>query len=490
MDSRLPCDSTIRPTGPNGVLRNALCGTSRTTEALALYLFLVTVADASLKHVLRRVDRAGVQHHVERKPLVALEVPHYRDWPLATPGHGDGGSLRYVPRPVRHCGLPRCTSYMPVTHKRLRPCLIHRGTLGEGRALCATVHAHVLFENAHLPKPPTIRDIAEQLGVSIATVSLSMHGNTRIPKRTRDRVIAAMRESGYVYQRSAAAMRTSTTHTVGVILNNVTDPFFGTLLASLDEALARTGRSLFLCNSNESVARQSEFIRKMSEHNADGIIVCPAIDSTAEDFNVGNAPVPPIVLVSRPIVGLDVDHVVNDDFESGRLATQRLLDLGHRRIAVVGGLPSIACFETRLRAYRETLESAGVAFDEALVIPCVPRRVPGFEAAATIASLSPPPTAVICYNDLIALGLLLGLPRHGLYPGRNFAVIGHEDIEESRLMDPALSVTTVQIEKMGRTAAEVLLERLADPDGSPRQVVLETELLARETCNYRIRPHP
>ena len=128
---------------------------------------------------------------------------------------------------------------------------------------------------------PTLRTVAEKLGVSTATVSLAMRDSKKISRATRTRVKAALVAEGYVYQRSAAGLRTSKTHTVGVIVNNVSDPFFSTLLASLENALADTGRTVFLCNTNESVSRQADFIRKMSEYNADGIIVSSPSHSPA-----------------------------------------------------------------------------------------------------------------------------------------------------------------------------------------------------------------
>ena len=222
---------------------------------------------------------------------------------------------------------------------------------------------------------PTLRHIAEQLGVSTATVSLAMRDNERISQGTRDRVKAALAEHGYVYARSAASLRTSKTHTVGVILNNVSDPFFSALLASLEDALAKTGRTVFLCNTNESRERQSDFIRTMAEYNADGIIVSPAIGSTLEDFSPQHVPVPPLVFVSRAMFGLPFDHVVNDDHESGRLATERLLTLGHRRIAMVGGDPSTSPFVERLRGHRTALEQARVAYNVSGIAPPYFQRI-------------------------------------------------------------------------------------------------------------------
>ena len=329
---------------------------------------------------------------------------------------------------------------------------------------------------------PTLRHIADKLGVSTATVSLAMRDNERISLNTRKRVKAALAEHGYVYARSAASLRTARTHTVGVILNNVSDPFFGALLASLEEALAKSGRTVFLCNTNESCERQAQFIRTMAEYNADGIIVCPAIGSTVEDFRPPHVPVPPLVFVSRALFRSEFDYVVSDDREAGRLATERLVGLGHRRIAVVGGDPSTSPFDQRLLGYRGALEAATIAFDDSLVRRSAPSRAEGFRAAGWIAGLTPRPTAAICCNDSTALGLFHGLTKEGLFPGRNFALIGHEDVEETSLVDPPMSVTRVAREEMGRRAAAALIERIDDPHAPPHRTVLKTELVVRGTC--------
>ena len=337
---------------------------------------------------------------------------------------------------------------------------------------------------------PTLRTVADKLGVSTATVSLAMRDSKKISSDTRVRVKAALAEAGYVYQRSAAGLRTSKTHTVGVIVNNVSDPFFSTLLASLEEALARAGRTVFLCNTGESVARQTDFIQKMSEYNADGIIVSPAIHSTAEDFRPRRGAMPPLVFVSRAIFDLDFDHVVNDDFEATLLPMNHLLGMGHRRVAFVGGDPSTSPWRERIRGYRAALERASIEFDPALVRPSVPTRLAGFQAARWIAELAPGATAAIGYNDAVSLGLCAGLQRAGLVPGRNFSLIGHEDVEEASLANPPLSVTSVSREEMGRRAASTLIERAEHPDAPPRRIILKTELIVRESCGFAGRPNP
>ena len=311
-----------------------------------------------------------------------------------------------------------------------------------------------------------------------------MRDSKNISVAMRERVKAALVEEGYVYQRSAAGLRTSKTDTVGVIVNNVSDPFFSTLLASLEEALARTGRTVYLCNTAESVPRQTEFIKRMSEYNADGMIVSPAIGSTPEDFRSARGLMLPLVFISRTMPGLGFDHVVNDDYEATVLPVNHLLGMGHRRIAFVGGDPSLSCFQERIRGYRAALEHASIDYDDALVRPSVPTRVCGFQAARWIAELTPRPTAAIGYNDAVSLGLSAGLQREDLSPGRDFALIGHEDVEEAGLSNPPLTVTTVSRDEMGASAASALVDRIAHPDAPPRLIVLNTELIVRESCGF------
>ena len=221
----------------------------------------------------------------------------------------------------------------------------------------------------------------------------------------------------------------------------------------------------------------------MAEYNADGVIISPAIGSTTEDILSQKALLPPLVFVSRAMFDVNADYVVNDDRQAAILAVRRLLGCGHRRIAFVGGDPSVSSFAARLDGYKEALGEATIAFDDALVRTCMPTRSAGFAAARWVAELAPRPTAAICYNDSLALGFISGLRHEGLHPGSNFALIGHEDIEEAGFVSPSLSSTAVLREEMGRMAAAVLLERVTNPDSPLRQHILPSELVVRETCS-------
>ena len=336
---------------------------------------------------------------------------------------------------------------------------------------------------------PVLRLVTGGLEKSTKTPSPAEYGSRKVPWISEVGARSARMERTRAL--GATEIRAGPgTRAVGVVVNNVDDPFFGALLTSLEDALTRTGRSVLLCNSNESCERQAGFMRKLAEYEADGIIVSPAIGSTTEHFRPCHPALPPLVFVSRTLSDLEVDYVKNDDHEAGRLATEHLLDLGHRRIAFVGGDPGVSCFVERLRGHRAALRQASVPFDCSLVRPSTPNLREGYRAARWMSGLTPRPTAASCYNDLIAIGLFHGLPREGLFPGRNFALIGHEDVVEASLVNPPMTVTRVSREEMGRRTARALVERIENPDAPPQRIVLETELVVRGTCGAGAMPAP
>lgn len=281
---------------------------------------------------------------------------------------------------------------------------------------------------------------------------------------------------------AARRRMTAGTDTVGVLFNRVSDPFAGAMLTSMENELATTGRSVVVCNVNESLSRQADFLRKMARYRADGMIVCPAIGSTPANFVPGNLPLPPMVFVSRAIGGLRFDHVLTDDFEAARRATVHLLRLGHRRIAFVGGIPGTSCFGERMRGYRSALDGASVAFDPPLVRPGRPGIEEGFRAARRILELVPPPTAALCHDAATALGLSPGLERNGLLVGEHFALVSNEDVADAALTTPPLTATRVSTDELGRRAAAAVVERIENPHAPPRRIVLEPELVIRGSC--------
>ena len=326
----------------------------------------------------------------------------------------------------------------------------------------------------------TLQDIAAHAGVSRSTVSLVLRESPLVADRTRLKVQRAIKELGYVYNRGAAALRGSRTSTLGVVVYDIANPFFGAMVAGIDAALNREGYVSFLANSEDSPERQQRFLERMREHSVDGILLCPAegtppslIDTLAE-WQL------PCVQVLRHIGAPPFDYASSDFVLGVHQAVDHLVALGHRRIAFLGGNAEHSATQERWQGYTEALAHHGLDYQR-LVRGNVTRSA-GLELIETLMRETPRPTAVICHNDLVAFGAMLGLKRLGLTPGQDCAVIGTDDVEEATLGDPALTSVATHPYAIGEEAARLALRRIADPDGAREQVVLAPRLQVRESC--------
>jgi LacI family transcriptional regulator len=330
--------------------------------------------------------------------------------------------------------------------------------------------------------PVTLLDIAKELGLSRATVSLVLRDSPRVGDATRDRVLEAFKQFGYVYNRHAAGMRSNKTQTVGVVVNDVTNPYFSMLVRSIEATLSKHGFITFLGNSDESVERQSRFLETVRQHNIDGIIVCPAEGTSATEMRQLIAWGIPCVFASRYVIGLNADYVGVDNRRGMNLATSHLVSLGHKRIAMIGGYDLSSTGRDRVEGYHLSLEAAKLKRDDRLVVPSRLSRDEGKRIITDLLKLKNPPTAAVCGNDIVAFGVMLGLSAHGLEAGKDFAVVGFDDVLEASLWEPSLTTVQVQQDNIGQAAAELLLSRMAQPSRVPTRIVSEPSLVIRKTC--------
>lgn len=331
----------------------------------------------------------------------------------------------------------------------------------------------------------TLRDLAKHADVSPATVSLVLRKSPLVAEKTRARVMESIRVLGYVYNRGAASLRTHRTHTVGVAINELTNPYFAELTAAIERALTRVGHSVFLSNSAEDPAHQDQFIDTMREHNADGVIICPAEGTSAESLQRIAGFGMPCVQISRRVAGVSLDYAGNDHRKGTFDATSHLIALGHRRIAMVGGR-NVSTGLERTEGYQDALAAHGLRADPDLIVRCLATRENGMRAIADLLALDRRPTAVMCFNDVIAFGVMLGLRRHGLEAGTDFAVASCDDVHEAALWTPALTSVAIDTQAMGEAAVELLLRRIANISAPRREVILEPKLIVRESSGGRI----
>jgi LacI family transcriptional regulator len=328
----------------------------------------------------------------------------------------------------------------------------------------------------------TIRDIAERAGVSVSTVSLVLRESPLIKAETRERVQKAAAEIGYVYNRSAASLRSRQTGVVGLCVNDLTNPYFAEMVAGIERALYALGRTVLMTDAQEDPSRQFAFIEKMREYSADGLLICPAhsIDAARLEALVAKARMP-CVLVSRDLPGSGMDYAGYDHRHGMRLAVEHLIASGHRRIALLGGFRSTWVGCERVKGYRQALADAGIKHDPGLEIEGPLTRQDGMRIIDHALSQPHPPTAAACANDVFAIGVMLGLRRRGLEAGRDFAVTGNDNIAEAALWTPSLSTVATDFEVIGREAVGMLLQRIESPSLPPRRLVLPVRLVVRNS---------
>ncbi len=324
-----------------------------------------------------------------------------------------------------------------------------------------------------------LKEIADAAGVSRSTVSLVLRESPLVALATRARVQAALAEADYVYNRGAARMRTGVSQTVGLIVSEITNPFYAELTAGIDAALDRAGWLAFLANSGDQPERQERFIRRIREQGADGIILGPAEGTPRDLLRQLRRSGFPCVQILRQIGDAGCDYVGPDYALGMALAVEHLVGRGHRRIGYIRSQRQTSATRERLAGLEAAFVRHGLP--PGPVVACGSSRLQAASLAADLLARPDPPTALVCHNDVMALGVLSGLSRIGLHPGTDIAVIGFDNIAETASSVPALSTVATRPAEVGEEAARLLLRRIADRDGPPERIILPPRLVARET---------
>ncbi len=332
-------------------------------------------------------------------------------------------------------------------------------------------------------KRVTINDIANHAGVSRSTVSLVLRGNSRISAGTRDRVNASMQLLGYTYNRNAANLRTQSSQAIGLIINDLTNPFFAELTAAIEGQAEKEDYFVYLVQSGEDPDHQHDIATSLIEHGVAGLIICPATGTHHKTFDRLHAQRVPTCIAVRPWPDDRFDFCGPDNFRAGQMATAELLRMGHRRIAFLGGQPGNPSRADRVSGYFSALQKAGIAYDPSLVVESRPSRTSGVSDVEKVLSLDSRPTAALCYNDFVAISVMHGLRRHNLEPGRDMALIGFDGMPETEMSYPPLSTVSMDARDVGRMAAELLIKRIESPDAPIGRHVHEPRLILRKSSD-------
>jgi LacI family transcriptional regulator len=324
-------------------------------------------------------------------------------------------------------------------------------------------------------KKTRIEDVAQAAGVARSTAAMALRGSPRLREATILKVREAADLLGYVYDRLAARLRSGRSNTVGLLVCEITNPFYAELTAGVQAALEGAGMAAFLANTDESPLRQRAMLERFREQRADGVILVPAAGTRPALLDeLDRWGMPWVTMVRGFRRG---SHAGADDRGGILLATRHLIGLGHKRIAFLGGAAVSSSSLRRRAGYLFAMRAAGLTPQ---LLPCLSE----IGAASAIASglARGGPTALVCFNDSVAFGAMLGLARAGRVPGRDVAVTGFDDIRAAAHWVPPLTTVRAHPAEIGAAAASLLLERIAHPDAPTRRVILPPELVIRSSC--------
>lgn len=329
---------------------------------------------------------------------------------------------------------------------------------------------------------PTINDVAKGAAVSPATVSRVLSGSARVTEATKQRVLEVMQELDYRPSAVARSLRRNTTDVLGLVITDITNPFYPEVVRGAEDAAAEAGRSVLLCNSAEDAVREVSYLDTLQDQRIDALIVASTGLWNRHRARLATFPCP-VVLLHQHSDDAGISSISNDDHAGGRLAAEHLLACDYGPLVYIGGPADAADSSDRFRAAAELVGGSG----NLLHISSDGHAPQGYEAMMSLASRIRPPFGVLAHNDLTAIGVLSALSELGWRVPDEVGVVGFDDLEVARYVQPSL--TSVRQDKYGMGAEAVRLAiRVLHDGAAPEQHVLPVTLADRRSTRRRSTP--
>jgi LacI family transcriptional regulator len=327
-----------------------------------------------------------------------------------------------------------------------------------------------------------ITEVAARAGVSVTTVSHVLSGRRPVAEKTKARVLQVIEELGYQPNPIAQGMRTRRTMTVGLLVPDLTNPFYPMVLRGLEDVLAPAGYHAMVCNTDGIREQELAFLREMATRRVDGVVVA-AFQLSRKDLLEYRQNMP-VVRLGGGYFDADLGDLVRSDDEGGMAqAVRYLLERGGRRVAYVGGAEHAGPSDLRETGFRRALAEADRLVDEDFIVRSDFNRDAGREAAEALLAREDRPDAIACANDLIAIGVLDAARKLGLRVPGELAVTGYDDIDAASLVHPALTTVVNPARQVGRACGEALLRQMTAEEAEPaRELVIANSLVRRESA--------
>jgi LacI family transcriptional regulator len=330
----------------------------------------------------------------------------------------------------------------------------------------------------------TMSDVARRAGVSLMTVSRVINNKEDVKAETRQRVLEIIEDLDFRPSAIARSLATRKTRTIGLVIPDVTNPFFADITRGVEHLAYTEGYHVFLCNAEEDPQRELAVIESLEEKRVDGLILC---SSRLDDEILASllARLPAVVLINRHLAGDTEDRfdaVSLDDEFGGRLITQHLIDGSHRQIGFLAGPTFSYSGQERLKGYRAAMNAAGLVIQPGWVANCSPTVTGGYQLTLDLLARHPQLTALFCYNDLVALGALQAGASINRKVPQDLAIAGYDDIPLAAIVSPPLTTCRVQRHELGVEAVKALIDRIKGCQDGCHEILMKPELIIRQSA--------
>jgi len=324
-----------------------------------------------------------------------------------------------------------------------------------------------------------MKDVAQQAGVSASTVSHVINGTRFVSDGLRERVLGTMRELSYQPNGVARSLRTKRTNVVALVIPDITNPYFPEVARGVQDVAEKRDYVVILCNTDRVLSRELRFLETLRRQRVEGLILNPS-GVTIRDLRELEEASIPVVLIGSQIDHPELDVVLVDNTRGAYNAVKHLIDLGHRRIGLVGGPRTASSGEQRFQGYIRALMEHGLPIDEGLITEGPFTNGGGYECMKQLLALQSPPTAVFASSDVMAIGALMAIQETGLRVPDDLSLVGFDDIAEASATVPKLTTIAQPKRQTGEVAAQLLFNRIESAAPPRRQkVVLDHKLVVR-----------
>jgi LacI family transcriptional regulator len=331
----------------------------------------------------------------------------------------------------------------------------------------------------------TIKDIAKEAGVSPQTVSRAINDKGEISPQTQERILRIAERMGYRPNSIARSLATRRTQNIGLVVPDVVNPFFAGVARGIEDAAHQANYNVFLCNTDESIERETSAIHSLEAQRVDGLILCSSRLSEPQLLTLASR-YQPLVLINRHIDHPQTGSVCVDDAKGAEEAIRYLLQLGHRKIGFLAGPTASHSGRERLRGYRSAIAEYTSDLPSDWHIHCAPQVEGGQAAAQALLNSTPELTALFAYNDLVAVGALRACEEGNLKVPKDLAIIGCDDIPLAALVSPALTTIHIPTYNLGQQTMNLLLNLVEQDQDVSKSIVVSPHLVIRDSSGPAI----